>query len=57
MIKVYWLITLAGTPASLALAVSYPVAYYLAGFCLLWALVGCYDMYFSHSNLRKNYPP
>lgn len=56
MVKVYWLITLVGTAASLFLAISYPVAYYLAGFCLLWALIGCYDMYFSHSNLRRNYP-
>jgi glutamate synthase domain-containing protein 2 len=56
MVKIYWLITLVGIPASLVLAVSYPAAYYLTGFCLIWALVGCHDLYFSHSNLRRNYP-
>ena len=56
MVKMYWLITLIGTPASLALAPWYPVAYGVTAFCLLWAVIGCYDMYFSHSNLRRNYP-
>lgn len=56
MVKVYWLITLLGVPASLTLATYYPDAYFLTGFCLLWAIIGCYDIYFSRSNLRRNYP-
>lgn len=56
MVKMYWLITLVGTLASLALSRSYPVVYGVTALCLFWAVIGCYDMYFSHSNLRRNYP-
>ena len=56
MVKMYWLITLIAIPASLFAATQYPVVYFLSGACLLWAIIGCYDLYFSHSNLRRNYP-
>lgn len=56
MVKVYWLITLLGTPASVVIAFIYPLAYLLTGFCLSWAILGAYDMFFSYSNLRRIYP-
>ena len=56
MVRMYWIITLVGLPLSLMLAVKFPVALYLTGFCLFWALVGMFDIYFSRSNLRRNYP-
>ena len=56
MVRLYWIITLVGLPLSLVLAVQFPATLFLTGFCLIWALVGMYDIYFSHSNLRRNYP-
>jgi hypothetical protein len=44
MVKMYWLITLVGTLASLALSRSYPVVYGVTALCLFWAVIGCYDM-------------
>ena len=54
--RLYWLITLLGTPVSLVLANIDPIAYYLTGFCLLWAATGFHDLYVSRSNLCRNYP-
>lgn len=56
MVKMYWLIAIPGTAISLLITPIYPAALLLAIFCLLWALIGYYDMYYSHSNLRRNYP-
>lgn len=56
MVRVYWLITLVALPLSVAWALIFPPAIYLAGFCLLWALIGFYDIKISRSNLKRNYP-
>ena len=56
MVRMYWIITLVGLPLSMILSVIFPAALFLTGFCLFWALVGMYDIYFSRSNLRRNYP-
>jgi len=56
MVRVYWFITLVLTPLAVFLAKDYAIVYYLAWFGAFWALLGCYDLYLSHSNLRRNYP-
>ncbi len=56
MVRVYWIITLAGIPLTLLWSFVFPPALYLTAFCLFWALLGFYDIYFSRSNLRRNYP-
>ena len=56
MVRVYWFIALVFTPLAAYLSKDYPIAYYLTCIGVFWALLGCYDIYFSHSNLRRNYP-
>ncbi len=56
MVCVYWVITLLVLPLAVALAMVYPPAWYMVVICVLWAIVGFYDIKISRSNLKRNYP-
>lgn len=69
IVRLYWLITLLATPlslywlysatggeANLAAITSQPVPLLLSLVCLSWTLAGGYEILFSDSNLRRNYP-
>ncbi len=67
--RIYWIITLLLLPISLvcllsntddSLALSAllaaPISFSFFSFCLAWAIVGGYEIFFGISNLRRNYP-
>lgn len=68
VVRIYWIIALLAMPLSLIWLVSSIADYSMTGlasaplpvavflFALGWTLVGAYELFFSDSNLRRNYP-
>ncbi|MEX0964566.1 MAG: FMN-binding glutamate synthase family protein [Pseudohongiellaceae bacterium] len=69
VVRLYWFITLVLLPLSgswllfrsagsfaLGDLTDAPIAFSAFLFCLVWALVGGYELFFGISNLRRNYP-
>ena len=67
--RIYWIITLLLLPISIVCLLSNsgdslaltnllaaPISLSFFSFCLTWALVGGYEIFFGISNLRRNYP-